>query len=132
MEKVSLTQRVIHVSKFNWIAPHTPNLKKEIGKGNRFPPFSIVSTKINMAIVASVSFVSIAQSADRKFSIPPSNRCLVSNFSALKLLFPGGSCKLRSGSLRSGVVVQCMSPTAGKRHCLSLGFSSVLFSLISE
>ncbi|KAL1560715.1 Protein THYLAKOID FORMATION 1, chloroplastic [Salvia divinorum] len=65
-----------------------------------------------MAAVASVSFASIAQSPDRKFPIPPSHRCLVSNFTSLKLRSPGGSCKLRSRSLRYGVAVHCMSSAA--------------------
>ncbi|KAH6785566.1 hypothetical protein C2S51_038021 [Perilla frutescens var. frutescens] len=75
-----------------------------------------------MAAVASVSFASITQSPDRKFSIPSSHRCLVSNFSALKLRSPGGSCKFRSRSSRSGVAVHCMSTAAGKLHSLSRGF----------
>ncbi|KAG6416917.1 hypothetical protein SASPL_124358 [Salvia splendens] len=85
-----------------------------------------------MAAVASVSFASIAQSPDRKFPIPPSHRCLASNFSSIKLRSPGGSCKLRSRSLRYGLSIHCMSSAVGKLHSLSLGILSFLFSLFSE
>ncbi|XP_057792555.1 protein THYLAKOID FORMATION1, chloroplastic-like isoform X2 [Salvia miltiorrhiza] len=65
-----------------------------------------------MAAVASVSFASIAQSAHRKFSLPPSHGCLVSNFTALKLRSPRGSCNFRSRSVRTAVAVNCASAAA--------------------
>ncbi|KAG8364644.1 hypothetical protein BUALT_Bualt18G0018800 [Buddleja alternifolia] len=85
-----------------------------------------------MAAVTSVSFTAIAQSPDRKFSIPSSRSYSLSNFDAFKLpsLVSYGSFNSRS-NYTSRMVVHCMSTATGKkwevhsgsRHCES--FSSL-------